>query len=158
PPPPPSPPPQPMTRVQPRYLIVAAAVLIFAAGLVIGRLTVGSGAKTPLDAVGLEIWGDWLHDPEGVVICFSNPLTGVLKHFPVPQPDGSLPKRVRLTPEQEEFTRSVLKLPTGGYIYFSPAISQAKMGEAIGAVDLGSLLTACGARVRTTQSRFVTWE
>src|SRR5262249_28617118 len=50
-----------------------------------------------------------------------------------------------------------LHLPEGGYLYLSPAISQAKMGEAIGSVRVAALFAAQQVPVRTVQSRFLSW-
>jgi hypothetical protein len=137
-------------------MIVAGAVL-FAGGWFAGK-TVKPDKLSQLDPVVRQIWGDWLQDPSGAVICFSNPLTAVLKHFPVPLPPGSVPKRLPLTKEQEDAVRTEFNLSPGGYMYFAPAVSQTKMGEAIGAVSLASLFAGAGVPIRTTQSRFVTWE
>ena len=65
---------------------------------------------------------------------------------------------MRFTPEQEKFFRSVVTLPPSGYLYFAPAISQAKMGEAIAGVRLAALFAGAGRPVRSSQSRFLTWE
>jgi hypothetical protein len=137
--------------------MVVAGVALLAVGWFAGRNT-KPDRLSHLDQAALEIWGDWLQDANGAVICFSNPLTAVLKHFSVPLPAGSVPKRLSLTPEQEDSVRTEFKLPPGGYMYFAPAVSQAKMGEAIGAVSLATLFAGAGAPVRVTQSRFVNWE
>ena len=52
----------------------------------------------------------------------------------------------------------MLHIPSGGFIYLSPANSQAKMGEAIGAVALVNLLARFRTRAEATQSRFLNWE
>jgi hypothetical protein len=137
--------------------LAAAAAVIFLAGWLTKR-NITTDPLIGLDPAVRQIWGDWLQDHNGVVICFSNPLTAVLKHFSVPLPAGSVPRRLPLTREQEEAVRTEFKLPPGGYMYFAPAVSQAKMGEAIGAVSLASLFAGARVPVRTTQSRFVTWE
>jgi hypothetical protein len=137
--------------------IAAGGVLLFGAGWIAGRAA-KPDRLGQIDTAVRQIWGDWLQDPNGAVICFSNPLTAVLKHFSVPLPHGSVPTRLTLTKEQEDATRAEFNLPPGGYMYFAPAVSQAKMGEAIGAVSLATLFAGAGLPVRTTQSRFVTWE
>ncbi len=153
-----TPPPKPKP-VQVWWAVAAAgAAVLFFAGWLVGRAT-PAAPKTPrLDPAVAEIWGDWLKDPQGVSIGFSNPLTAVIKHFAVPVPADSLPKRVPLTAEQGKLTRAEFGLPEGGYLYFAPAVSQSKTGEAIGAVALAALFAASGVPVRTTQSRFLNWE
>lgn len=105
-----------------------------------------------------ELWGGWLSKPAGAVICFSNPVTTVVKQFQMHLPPNSLPRRILVTPEQEVQLRETLGLPPGGFIYLSPAISQAKMGEAIGAVALANLFARSGVRVQATQTRFLNWK
>lgn len=140
---------------------ILAGALVFLAGLWAGRYTAATAAGTAgaaLSPAVREIWGPWLEDPSGAVICFSNPLTAVIKHLPVPHPEGVLPRRLRLRGEAEQWVREEFRLPPGGYLYFAPAKSQGKMGEAIGAVRLADLFARAGVAVRTTQSRFLTWE
>lgn len=146
--------------------LVATAILagasVFLAGLWAGRYSAPATLQTSthpaLTPAVREIWGPWLEDPSGVVICFSNPLAAVIKHLPVPHPEGVLPRRLRLRGEAEQWVREEFRLPPGGYLYFAPAKSQGKMGEAIGAVHLAILFARAGLPVRTTQSRFLTWE
>jgi hypothetical protein len=144
-----------------RWLILSAAAIgAFAVGWVVGNRTIPAerSALDRLPPAVRDIWGRWLEDPTGPVICFSNPLTTVVKHFQEPLPVNSQPPRMRLTPEQEKFFRSVVPLTPGGYLYFAPAISQAKMGEAIAAVHLSNLFAGVGRSMRATQSRFLSWE
>ncbi len=144
-----------------RFWSVAAVAAV--AILMVGWLA-GSRARTLVPAQRQaspevrEIWGSWLDDPAGATICFSNPLTTVIKHLKVPQPPEARPLRLQLTSEQDKFFRSVVDVPPGGYLYFAPAISQAKMGEAIAAVHLSALFAEAGRPIRATQSRFMTWE
>lgn len=105
-----------------------------------------------------ELWGPWLGLKDGVVVCFSNPLTAVLKHLDSPLSPSSLPPRILLTPEQQKLYRHTVPIPPGGYLYMAPAVSQTKMGEAFAAVSLASFFTQAGVPLRATQSRFVTWE
>jgi uncharacterized protein YifE (UPF0438 family) len=130
---------------------------MFGMGLV-GRSWMGRpGVAPPPDAVR-EIWGGWLRDPAGAVICFSNPMSAVIKHMTETPGDGAHPPRLPLTTEQEKLFRSVAGSPAGGRLYFAPALSQAKMGEALGAIRLAALFAQSGTRVEATQSRFLTWE
>ena len=141
------------------FTAAVAATLIFIAGLFLGRRTTASPkpAQAAPHPTIAELWGDWLQDSAGPVICFSNPITAVIKHFSVPQPPNTAPLRLPLSPAQDKYTRDVFSLPPGGYLYLSPAISQGKMGEAIAAVRLTALFAGAGLPVRSTQSRFLTW-
>ena len=106
----------------------------------------------------LEIWGPWLNDASGATICFSNPVTAIVKHFQKPVPIESVPFRFRVRPEEERALRRAFDLDPGGYLYMTPSLAQAKMGEAISAVHIASLLSKADVRVRTTQSRFLSWD
>lgn len=152
----------PLQHRWPLGTAMLAGALLFLAGWWAGRHSAPAvtavSAKAGLPAAVREIWGPWLEDPSGVVICFSNPLTAVIKHLPVPHPDGVLPRRLPLRGEGEQWVREVFRLPPGGYLYFAPAKGQAKMGEALGAVHLAGLFARGGVAVSATQSRFLTWE
>jgi hypothetical protein len=153
----------PPVRVARVYVLAAAglAVLALAAGILIGRRAATSPAQNAAWNPGpatKEIWSAWLQTPSEVVVCFSNPITAVLKLFDKPQPPDVLPRRFRLPPTEEQIFRERFKLPPGGYLYFSPAVSQAKMGEAFAAAYLAAFFGSAGIRVTPSQSRFLTWE
>jgi hypothetical protein len=143
-----------------RWVWMAAggsAIVLFLAGWV-AALATHPDRLSRLDSPVAEIWGDWLRDPEGMVICFSNPLSAGMKYLPEPLPPDTVPKHVPLNDEQAAFVRQAIHLGSGGYLYLGPGFAQAKMGEAIGAASLTALFAKAGAPVRTTQSRFVTWD
>ena len=134
--------------------VVAAAAVAFALGWILHSPPKGIAT----DAAMAELWGPWLTDPQGAFLCFSNPLTTVVKQVPTPYLDDSSPRSVRLTePQAEEFRRQ-LDLSPGGYVYVYPGIGHAKMGEALGSISVAALLTKAGVPVRATQSRFINWE
>ncbi len=139
-------------------IIAAAVVLAFIAGWSFASSRAADASKHGTAGAVAELWGHWLASPSGAVICFSNPLTTVVKHFPMELPPNSLPRRLAVTPEQEAILRQALELSPGGYIYLSPALSQAKMGEALGAVPLVNLFARSGIPVHATQSRFINWD
>jgi hypothetical protein len=144
-----------------RWISIAlTAVLMFAFGWTTAVVAKREPQRTstPMGEAVRELWAPWISAHGSVVICFSNPLTTVLKHMNEPLAPQSQPPRTRLTHEQEALYRSVVPLPPGGYLYLAPAISQAKMGEAFAAVSLTSLFANAGVPVRPTQSRFVSWE
>jgi hypothetical protein len=141
-------------------VIALSAVLVagaFAGGWFLANRTHGDASRSAGGATE-ELWGHWLSNPAGAVICFSNPLTTVVKHFDTPLPPDSLPKRISVSPEQDAQIRGMLHMPPGGYIYLSPANAQAKMGEALGAVALVNLFARFRTRAQATQSRFLNWE
>jgi len=134
-----------------------AALVLLVTGWVLGSWY-QSRPATPRDLAAAEIWGPWLSDPAGAVICFSNPITAVVKQFPAPLPPNSQPLRIPVTPQQAGQFRQALDLPPGGFIYLSPAISQSKTGETMGSIKLATMLTRVGVPVRATQSRFLSWD
>ena len=143
-------------------LAVALAVAVFAVGWISGRAGVSPSASVaqvrPVSGVVQEIWGPWLRDNREVVICFSNPLTAVIKHFDTLLPPDTLPRRFKASPTDEAVFREKFRLPPGGFVYYTPVINQTKMGEAFAAVSLGSFFSRAGTPVSTTQSRFLSWE
>ena len=161
----PAPPASPGTRVAPavrprgwRWITAwGCALTLFLAGW-IAALATHPDRLGKLDPNIKEIWGDWLRDPEGMVICFSNPLSPGMKYLQQPLPRDTIPKHIPLNEEQAAFVRDTFQLQPGGYLYLGPGSAQAKMGEAIGAASLAALFATAGGRVATTQSRFVTWD
>src|SRR5262249_10904828 len=126
-----------------RFAWVIAAVglgsLLFAAGWMLAGLRTSKQENAAAISAELqELWAPCLTLKEGVSVCFSNPLTAVVKRFETPLSPTSLPPRVLLSREQEELYRATVPLPAGGYLYLAPAVSQAKMGEAFAAVALAS--------------------
>lgn len=149
-------------RPDKRWLLAAGAAAIFLLGLAVGKWLEPAkqqlAAGSPVSPVVKEIWGPWLNDTREAIICFSNPMTAVLKRFDQPISPDALPKRFAMQPEDEAVVRQRLKLPPGGRIYFTPVINQAKMGEALSGVTLTHFLVAGGKAVSATQSRFLSWE
>lgn len=139
---------------------VLAGVLLFAAGLGAGALLFRSDPRAEV-AVGealRELWGPWLQTGSSAVICFSNPMTAVIKHFDKLLPPDSQPKRYVAAGEMAEAFRKTFHLPAGGYVYYTPVVNQAKMSEAVAGVHLSSFLTRAGVTLRTEQSRFLSWD
>jgi hypothetical protein len=139
--------------------VTGCAIAIFFGGWLAGK----AARPAQLENAGnvppgiSEIWGNWLHDQSGATICFSNPITAVVKQFDMPLPADSMPRRIRMTPDEEQLFRDTLDLPPGGYLYLSPAKTQSKMGESVGSVALAALLAASGTPVRAVQSRYLNW-
>ena len=151
----------PKRELSRKVAVWTAAILLFAGGVLCGWLLrpTGQTARAGLEGVATrEIWGPWVREGADPVICFSNPLTAVIKHFHKPLPPDAVPKRFRAHPADEAIYREKFKLPADSNVYFTPVINQTKMGEAIAGVHLTNLLTQGGVLVRATQSRFLTWE
>ncbi|HYZ87063.1 MAG TPA: hypothetical protein VE621_21790 [Bryobacteraceae bacterium] len=158
--PPPAPPPQVAHKVRPGWWKFGAAALCFVAGLGAGAFMFRPAPteRQPIGTAVREIWGSWLQPDSTAVICFSNPLTAVVKHFEKPLPPDAVPKRFLAHGELEQAFRQVFHLGTGGFVYYTPVVNQTKMGEAIAGVHLSSLLTKAGVAVRSEQSRFLSWD
>jgi hypothetical protein len=136
----------------------AVALSVAAVLLAIGWLMGVRSVRTPLDRALTEIWGPWLTDPQGAVICFSNPLTTVVHPADAPLPPDALPHPVQLNQAQVEEFRRQLDLPPHEFIYLYPGIGHAKMGEAFGSIGMTAFLTGAGVPVHATQSRFLNWD
>ena len=159
-PPPPSPPPpvpEPIKPVRPLLAIAPiAAIVLLAAGYFLGMRSAPPAAT--IGAATKEIWGPWTQSKRQTVICFSSPMTAVIKHFDRALPADTIPKRFRAHADEEDLFRQSFRIPKGGAFYFTPAVNQTKLGEAVAGVQLASLLTRLHVPVQTTQSRFVGWE
>jgi hypothetical protein len=145
---------------QKKLATVAAAIGLVALGWLIGSLRQQSHVLASIDPAVAEIWGPWLSDPSGAVICFSNPMTAVVKQFSfsLPADPQSDTPRIPITVEQAAQLREYFGLPIGGHFYIYPAKSQSKMGESLGAATMTTMLTRAGVPVIATQSRFLSWE
>lgn len=138
--------------------MVVVSIVSLAAGFWIRSLVQGGRATGRIDPAVGEIWGSWLTDPAGAVICFSNPLTAIVKQNEQRFPPQTLPHRIELGEAEAQPLREEFHLPPGGYLYLSPGIGHAKMGEALGSIALSVFFTKAGIPVQTTQSRFLNWE
>jgi hypothetical protein len=138
---------------------LASALAMLVLGWIAGYL-VNRPQTVVIDPGLAEIWAAWLSDPAGAVVCFSNPLTAVVKQFSFYLPPGPTddPPRMPLTAPQVDVFRRYFELPPGGNFYVYPAKSQSKTGESLGSVTLTSMLTRAGMPVRATQSRFLNWD
>ncbi len=138
---------------------IAAALILFAAGLQYGRVTSRPRAATIAVPPSMsELWQAWIDSGGDAVICFSSPLTTVVKQYSTPLAPNAQPLRLTVNAEQDRALRESLDLPAGGFLYLSPAISQSKMGEAVGSIALTRLLTSVGLVSSATQSRLMSWE
>jgi hypothetical protein len=140
------------------YRNILLAILLFVAGAATALL-LRTPDRTMAGGPALrEIWQPWLQPGSDAVICFSSPMTAIIKHFDVALPPDSVPKRFKALPEEEHVFRQVFRLPEGGHIYYTPVVNQTKTSEAISGVHLSSMLAKSGVPVRSTQSRFLNWE
>jgi len=129
---------------------------LLAAGYVLGSNSAPPSAE--VGAATKEIWGPWIQAKRQTVICFSSPMTAVIKHFEQVLPLETVPKRFRAHADDEALFHQSFQVPKGGAFYFTPVVNQTKLGEAVAGVHLSSLLTRLLIPLQTTQSRFVSWE
>jgi hypothetical protein len=142
-----------------RFYVWMIAAALAGIGLFALGWAIGSRHKTSSPGAALaEIWGDWLKDPQGAMLCFSNPFTTVIQRIDKPFSPSILPRRISVTEDQDKAIREQLALPAGGYLYLSPGIGHAKMGEALGSVTMTAFFVKAGVPVSVTQSRFLSWE
>jgi hypothetical protein len=155
--------PVPQPRPEARPVIwwrIAAATGLFLAGLLAGVLLPRlAPAEAPaIGEAARELWGPWLQPNSSAVICFSSPMTAVIKYFDKAQPADALPKRFLAHGELDQSSRHTFHLPAEGFVYYTPVVNQAKMGEAIAGIHLSALLTKAAVSVRSEQSRFLSWD
>jgi hypothetical protein len=142
------------------YTWIPLLVFIALASFLAGRFTQVRNIRNVarVDSAEAELWGAWLTDPAGAVICFSNPLTAIVKQNDRPFPAQTLPHRIEISDAEAQPLREEFHLPPGGFFYLSPGIGHAKMGEALGSLTLTILFTRAGIPIRSTQSRLLNWE
>jgi hypothetical protein len=137
-----------------RELWVAGAAAIFILGWI-------GGASRSSSAPGLtpamrEIWAPWIG--QGAVICFSNPMSALLRQFPAALRPDPYPRFVQVPPEREQPFREKFSLTNGGALYFMPTIAQTMMGEASAATQFAAFFARTAAPLRTMETRFLSWE
>ncbi len=139
-------------------LVLLGVLLCGTAGWVIGRYTADSAPVTAETTPAIrQLWGDWLNDPAGATICFSNSMAAVVNPQAKPLTSPDLPRWLADT-EAERCLRQIFSFPTLKYIYLTPNEVNTKMGEAIGAVRLAGLFSRSGGSVKATESRLLTWQ
>jgi hypothetical protein len=153
----PAPAPLPITSSRPRYLWLAAglaALLIFACGWLTGH---GSTRAAALSDSIEWLWGRWLTDPAGATICLSTPRTMVVKYYPEPHPERRSEDLIPAGSGRAQTLRSFFDLPAAGELREYPSVGQAKMGEAVAAIRLTSLLASRRLPVRVEPESFLEW-
>jgi hypothetical protein len=141
-------------------LVAASAIGIFALGWTLGQ--VSHGPNLPVLASDVPpsmrwIWQQWLRDRSGATICLSTPRTTVVKYYPDKPPEQESGPLLPVSPAREASLRRFFSLPPGGTLTEYPSTGQAKMGEAIAAIRLTSLLSSHQVPVRVEQSSFLEW-
>ena len=150
--------PQPVAPLRAYWAIAPIAAIVFlGAGYSLGSRSAPPPTPEP-GAAAKEIWGPWTQSKRQTVICFSSPMTAVIKHFDNVLPPDTIPRRFRAHADEEDLFRQSFRIPKGGAFYFTPVVNQTKLGEAVAGVHLAALLTRLHISVQTTQSRFVNWE
>lgn len=139
---------------------ILALAAAFAAGWLTRGARFAAPAETllPNDAAVHEVWASWLSHTEGALLSFSNPPTTSVRQFAGPIVPNQEHQGVPVSPEQDTRFREFFQFKPGGNLYLYPLVAQAKMGEALAAVQLASFFTRAGLPVRAMQSRFMTWE
>ncbi len=135
-----------------------AALTLLIAGYFLGVQFGAKAVARSTEPATLEFWGPWIQQGRRTAMCFSSPMTAVIKHFDQQLPPNTIPKRMRAHPDQEQAFHEVFRTPPGGFFYLTPAVNQTKVGEAVAGVRIASLFTRLNIPLRTTQSRFVSWE
>lgn len=142
--------------------IVAAGLLAAVFGFLAGRTTAPTAASPSSQAAFpalQELWAPWLASGEPPAICFSSPYTAVVKNFLTAPPSDANPPRLEvMTGDLDRLFRKFFGLADQESIYISPSVTEAKSGEALGAVHVASLFGMNGLRPRATTSRLLTWE
>ena len=146
------------TKFAYRQMLIGAAIFLAGALLPLIFYKPVSDRGSAIPPSLRELWQPWLQPGSSAVICFSSPMTAVIKHFDKPLSPDSVPKRFKALPEEEKLFRQVFRLAEGGHIYYTPVVNQTKTGEAISGVHLASLFSKADVPVRSTQSRFLDWE
>ena len=143
--------------------IAAAAmgVVLFVAGWAVGQRgkAVRDGVAGPQVSPAMAtLWAPWIANGGDALICFSSPLTTVVKQFSEALPVDVQPVRIGVHPDQERRLREAFNLTPGGFLYLSPSVSQSKVGEAVGSIALVRFLTLAGIPTTAAQSRLMSWE
>jgi hypothetical protein len=145
--------------------IVMASALLVGLAFWVGRMSSPSNVSRPPSGMPTgssealrELWAPWFNSDEGPVICFSSPMSAVVKHFPEPLPANSVPSRTAVPLEMDRVFREVLGLDDDGFLYLTPSRSESKSGEALGSVALASLFGYNGLPTRATNSGRLAWD
>jgi hypothetical protein len=136
-------------------LIAAAVVPVFLAGWLAGHVARNNAA--PMSASMHWLWQPWLNDASGVTICLTNPRTIVVKYYPQAHPQSPIEAPVPASSPRDRSLREFFSLPASGELSEYPSVGQAKMGEAVAAIRLASLLSAHHVPVRVEPAAFLEW-
>jgi hypothetical protein len=141
-------------RTSRRIALVGGGTALVGAGWLGGRATAPRPRATMAGGVR-DLWARWL-TAERVVLCFSNPLTAVVRHVA----DAADGRGARVEPgsDVDRRLRRSLGLPAQGELRLTGTIGQGKIGEAQAALRLAAFMGKAGIGVRPTQSRFINRE
>jgi hypothetical protein len=139
--------------------VVAFVGIALCVGVPIGWIAERSRANAPVvDAAIAELWGSWLTDKQGAVICLSNPYIAVVKRLDGPLSPSVLPRPIEAEPRDAGQLEAYFNLPANGRVYLYPGVAHTKMGEAIGGIELAEFFTRAGIPARPTQTRLLNWQ
>ena len=82
-------------------MIPLAALALLAAGFFIGLYFTPQPSGAAIGTATKEFWSPWIQQGRRTIICFSSPMTAVIKHFDQPLPPDTIPKRMRAQPDEQ---------------------------------------------------------
>lgn len=141
--------------------LIAAGVGLFLFGWLAGHASKTSAPMSSLSDLSPSmrlIWRSWLGDTSGVTICLTTPKTIVVKYYPEQHPDRAPEQQIPAESLEALHLRQFFGFPTGGEITEYPSIGQAKMGEAVAAVRLASLLASRHIPIKVQHSSSLGWD
>lgn len=140
--------------------VTLVAALLFTGGVFAGKSANRSRSSARIAALSPSmnwLWGSWLADSSGATICLTNPKTMVVKQYAEPHAESKAEKLIPTDSPRAKTIRTFFNLQPGGELREYPSVGQAKMGEAVAAVELTSLLSSYGGFVRVEQTSFLGW-
>jgi hypothetical protein len=138
----------------------AGCVFLFLLEWAAGHLPRTSGTTvfaSDMSASMRWLWHDWLNDSSGATICLTTPRTMVIKYYPEPHPESRTEQPISDASPRARSLRDFFSLPPGGELTEYPSVGQAKMGEAVAAIRLTSLLASHHVPVRVEHTSFLAW-
>lgn len=128
-------------------LLLAVPVWWFAASRSAGTLSSAA-----------ELWAPFLRGSNGPLLCFATRRVAVVRHYPETGPLPRAPESELASEKDDARFRRFFELPSSGGLYLTPSLAETKVAEAMSAVRIATLLGRLGKPLRTTESRFMSWD